>query len=140
MEWESTLESCSCHGWWHQQERKVQRLNCRIPQPGTRAVIFRLSQVFCKRCGTIKAGAQTLYQPLIGSVTLSEIPDLFPSGLKMGPTVPTLPHLTWLLWQSNEIMFVGMFWELQKHHTLKESYDHYYLIFITRGECGSLLL
>ena len=84
MEWESTLGSCSCHGWWHQQERKVQRLNCRIPQPGTRAVIFRLSQVFCKRCGTIKAGAQTLYQPLIGSVTLSEIPDLFPSGLKMG--------------------------------------------------------
>lgn len=35
---------------------------------------------------------------------------------------------------------MNMLWELQKQHTLTESNDGYYLIFITRGECGSLLL
>lgn len=33
-----------------------------------------------------------------------------------------------------------MLWELQKVHTLTESNEGYYLLFITRGECSSLLL
>lgn len=73
-------------------------------------------------------------------VTLSKTLDLFPSHLKMGPIAPTLPHLIWLLWKFNEIMFVNMLWELQKQHTLIEFNEGCYLLFITRGECGSLLL
>lgn len=41
----------------------------------------------------------------IDCVTLSKTPDLFPSHLKMGPIAPTLPHLIWLLWKANEIMY-----------------------------------
>lgn len=137
---ESALESHSCHCWRHWQERKIQRPDLRIPHPGTGPVMLGCLKCSGKDVGLFRLGPTLIHQMLMGCVTLSKSVDPFPSLLKMGPITPTLPHLTWLLWQCNEIMFVGVLWKFQKQHTLAEPYDSYYLIFITRGECGSLLL
>ena len=111
------LELCSCYGWWYQQERKVQRPNLRILQPGTAAVMLVSPKCSRREVGLLRLGPR-LHHPLIGCKTLSKILDLFPSLLKMGPITPVLPHHTWLLWQAYEIMFVGTLCELQRHHTL----------------------
>lgn len=132
------LESRSCRGWWYQQERKVQRLNLRMPQPGPAAVM--LVSPKCSGSGAIQAGTQT--PPSTDRLwDLEQDSRPLSMSSENGTSCTNASFPITLGCCGNPMR--SCLWARSGNYrsiTPLQSYKGYHLIFITWGECGSLLL